>query len=462
MRTRLVALPLVLALLPLTSTASGGLDPRFDGDGVRIDAIGLEFESLRDVLIDPQGRHVAAGYMSTEVLPGVGIVQRLMPNGQPDTSFAGSGVAVITPIEGPSLSLESIARQPDGKLVVAGNVFDQGTISIQVCRLNVDGSLDADFADTGCRLVPLWYASSVDRVYDMALQSDGRIVLVADTDFDELEERADWAVARLEADGDIDPCFGDVTCENGGFVIEPEPEADLPILYARAVAIDTQDRIIVAGSGRKGVDADFDQAAVRLLPDGVVDTEFGDGGHRLVDFGLGGQSIDSDDANDVALDGDLIYLGGEANATGGTLAAVSRLDADGDPDLAFDGDGRTTLFFNDVYPEHRVNALRVQTDGKLLVGGITQIPDFNGFQADCAVARLTPDGALDPVFGVSGKFAADAELGLAPASYDYCEGLANDGRAVVIVGYREVGAQYDTLQIRLDEDDLFRDGFEGD
>src|SRR5690606_14255260 len=95
MRCRPAVLPLFVAtLLPWFAYASGGLDPRFDGDGVRVEAIGLEFEALRDVIIDPQGRQVAAGYADTEVVDGVGIVQRLLPGGQRDTSFAGSGVAV--------------------------------------------------------------------------------------------------------------------------------------------------------------------------------------------------------------------------------------------------------------------------------------------------------------------------------------------------------------------------------
>lgn len=461
MRCRPAVLPLFVAtLLPWFAYASGGLDPRFDGDGVRVEAIGLEFEALRDVIIDPQGRQVAAGYADTEVVDGVGIVQRLLPGGQRDTSFAGSGVAVILPIDGPTLTLEAIARQPDGKLVVAGNVFDQGTISVQVCRLQVDGSPDPGFANGGCRLVPLWFDSSQDRVHDLALQSDGGIVLLAETDLDPIDDFPDWAVARLLPDGQLDPCFGDAGCTLGGVVIEPE--SDLANMYVRGVAVDTQDRIVIAGSGRKLPGNSYDQVAVRLLPDGAVDAGFGDDGHRLVDFALGGIQVDSDTANDVALDGDVIYLGGEAYANGGTRAAIARLDANGNLDPAFDGDGRVALIFNDVYPEHRVLALRVQADGKLLVGGIVQLPDFNGFQADCAVARLTTNGTPDPVFAVSGIFAADAGLGLEAQTYDYCQGLASDGRAIALVGYREVGTQYDTLQFRFDEDDLFRDGFEGD
>jgi uncharacterized delta-60 repeat protein len=464
MRVPSVLMSLALAAglgLGQSATASGRLDPRFDGDGVRIEALGLQFESLNDVLIDPQGRHVAAGRVSTEVLPGVGIVQRLRPDGSRDTSFAESGVAVILPLQGPSLVLESLARQPDGKLVVAGNLFDQGTIVIQVCRLMPDGTLDPAFAGGGCRLVPLWFASSEDRVFDLALQDDGGIVLLAETDADELDERADWAVARLLADGSFDPCFGDQDCESGGVVIEPEPNADLPVFFPRALALDAQQRILVAGAGRKAVDSDRDMAAVRLLADGSVDASFGEDGHRLVDFGLGGFFIDADSAESIALDGELIYLGGEASSDPGPLAAIVRLDGNGDLDPGFDGDGRATLFFNDVYPDHRINAVRVQADGKLLVAGITADP-FPG-QADCAVARFLPSGQLDPVFGFDGKFAADAALGEGPAAYDYCNGLANNGRAVVLVGYRETSASnYDTLQIRLDQDGLFRDGFEGE
>lgn len=441
--------------------ASGRLDPRFDGDGVRIEALGLQFESLRDVLIDPQGRHVATGYASTEVLPGVGIVQRVLRDGTRDASFASDGVATILPLKGPFLSFEAMARQPDGRLVVAGNLFDQGTIAIQACRLLANGAPDPQFGDGGCRIVPLWFSSSEDRLIDVALQSDGGIVLLAETDQDEIAEREDWAVARLLPDGELDPCFGDPTCTGGGVVIEPEPESDLPVLFPRSLAVDASDRILVAGIGRREPGSDTDMAVVRLSPGGAVDPAFGDGGHRLVDFALGGVFVDSDDANAIAIGGDAIYLAGEAESDPGPLAAIARLDDAGDLDPTFGGDGRATLFFNDVYPDHRITALRVQADGKLLVGGVTEDPFAS--QVDCAVARFRVDGTLDPVFGIDGKFAADAALGEGPAAYDYCEGLANDGRAVVLVGYRETsGSNYDTLQLRLDEDDLFRDGFESD
>ena len=441
--------------------ASGALDPRFDGDGVRIAALGGQFESFNDGLIDPQGRHVGAGYASTEVIANVGLVERLLPSGLRDPGFGESGVVTILPIDAPSLSLQAIERQPDGKLVVAGNLFDSGNIAIQVCRLHEDGVLDAGFADGGCRRVPLWFDSSKDRVHDLALQPDGRIVLVAETDFDHVGDYEEWAVARLDSNGEFDRCFGDPACLLGGVLIQPEPVLDLPLLLARRVAIDASGRIVVAGVGKKAEVAPHSLAAVRLLANGMVDASFGEDGHRLVNFGMVEEQFDSSTLYALAVQGDAVFLGGNARVSGGERAAIAKLDDAGDLDPGFGGDGRVSFFYNDVYERHRVTDLVLQEDGKLLAAGITE-PNFDfDSPRDCGVARFHADGSPDTVFAVDGVFAADAGLGLEPARYDHCNALASRGNAIVLFGDREItGSNYDTLQIRLDVDDLFADGFD--
>jgi uncharacterized delta-60 repeat protein len=440
--------------------ASGSLDRQFDGDGVRVSTLGGQFESYSDGLIDPQGRHVAVGAVSSEGIPSVGVVERLLPDGQRDPSFGEGGVVTILPIDAPSLSFQAIERQPDGRLVVAGNLFDGGNIAIQVCRLHASGALDAGFADDGCRRVPLWFASSNDRVYDMALQPDGRIVLVAHTDFDQIGDFEEWAVARLDGDGAFDRCFGDPECQLGGVLIQPEPALDLPVLLARRVAIDGSGRIVVAGTGKKADAAPHSLAAVRLLASGVVDASFGEDGHRLVNFGLVEGQIESSSLYALAVQGDAVFLGGDALVDGGELSAIARLDADGNLDPGFGGDGRVSFFYNDVFERHRVIDLALQEDGKLLAAGVAE-PHFGFDVRDCGVARFNADGTPDTVFAIDGVFAADAGLGLESARYDQCNAVATRGNAIVLFGDREIsGLDYDQLQIRLDVDGLFADGFD--
>lgn len=466
MRVADVVGPIVFVVAVLAAAgvqASGALDARFDGDGVRVAALGGQFESFHDGLIDPQGRHVGAGYISTEVVSEVGLVERLLPNGQRDPSFGESGAVTILPIDAPVLSLAAIARQPDGKLVVAGNLFSGvNNSAIQICRLHANGAFDASFGDDGCRRVPLWFDSSNDRVYDLALQDDGRIVLVAHTDFDHVGDYEEWAVARLESDGNFDLCFGDVGCALGGVLIQPEPALDLPVLLPRRVAIDADGRIVVAGIGKKAVVGRTSLAAVRLLANGSVDASFGEDGHRLVNFGMVEEQFDSSELYALVVQGNAVFLGGNADVDGGTLASVAKLDADGELDPSFGGDGRISFFYNDVYEEHRVQDLVLQEDGKLLAAGITT-PSFGTGVRDCGVARFNTDGTPDTVFAFSGVFAADAGLGLEAERYDQCYALASRGNAIALFGTRaDSGNGYDTLQMRLDVDSLFADGFEGD
>jgi uncharacterized delta-60 repeat protein len=75
------------------------------------------------------------------------VVVRLDANGGLDKSFAGGGLLIMAS-PGYFWSAKGIAIQPDGKLLVAGNIVDKpkGSNSIVIVRLNPDGTPDADFA----------------------------------------------------------------------------------------------------------------------------------------------------------------------------------------------------------------------------------------------------------------------------------------------------------------------------
>ncbi len=102
----------------------------------------------------------------------------------------------------------------------------------------------------------------------MAVQEDGKIV-VAGRNYDNL---GDFAVLRLERDGKLDTSFG----EGGKVSVEIGEGADV----GRAVAIQKDGKIVVARFDRLGAtDATgVDFGLIRLLPDGSLDEDFGEGG----------------------------------------------------------------------------------------------------------------------------------------------------------------------------------------
>jgi uncharacterized delta-60 repeat protein len=147
------------ALVRLTS--SGRRDRSFSGNGEVRTMIGNHRASISDLVIDGQGRIVAAGNSRYAT------VARYLPTGRLDPSFAGDGKAV------PDLSLRTaaVALDRSGRIVLGGNVEGYFPIAWAVARLHGDGSLDRAFGDGAAVETPGWNVVS-----DVAIDLRGRTV----------------------------------------------------------------------------------------------------------------------------------------------------------------------------------------------------------------------------------------------------------------------------------------------
>ncbi len=108
----------------------GTLDATFGTDGKAITPVapGTGADSLNDIVIQPDGRIVAAGESASDVS-----LARLNSDGSLDTSFNGTGT-VLTDL-GPNFSVaNAVALQNDGKIVVAGIGFGEKNYDIAVLR----------------------------------------------------------------------------------------------------------------------------------------------------------------------------------------------------------------------------------------------------------------------------------------------------------------------------------------
>jgi uncharacterized delta-60 repeat protein len=152
--------------------------------------------------------------------------------------------------------------------------------------------------------------------------------------------------------------------------------------FARAVAVQPDGKIVVAGYTTVGLNA----AVYRLNPDGTPDATFdGDGA-------VGIDSAGSEVANAVAVqpDGKIVVAG---RTSVGNNAAVYRLNPNGSFDTTFDGDGAFGLDsggFEEVY------SVALQRNGKIVVPGWSSAGDT------AVVYRLDPNGSPDPTFGDDG------------------------------------------------------------
>ncbi|MEO7507602.1 MAG: hypothetical protein ABIZ95_10230, partial [Pyrinomonadaceae bacterium] len=150
--------------------ANGSLDTTFDADGSVTTAIGAIDQSY-DLLVQPDGKIVVAGYTTTEgLLEATFALVRYNQNGSLDATFDGDG-KLITNF---GHTGRGLAMQADGKIVAVGT-FSYGNPLTAVVRINPNGSLDDSFHGDG-RFLLLTPGSTQDTTA-VAIQADGMIVI---------------------------------------------------------------------------------------------------------------------------------------------------------------------------------------------------------------------------------------------------------------------------------------------
>jgi uncharacterized delta-60 repeat protein len=219
-------------------TATGQLDGTFGSGGKVI--LDWADDTLRGIALQNDGRIVAAGTTSAGLSYEDIAVVRFNANGSLDGSFDGDGIRLVD--FGSSRDYgRAVALQSDGKIVVAGYSFYGFTQrSLALVRFDGDGSLDRTFDGDG--IVLRQYANVTPRAEDLAIQSNGRIVVagIFQNDSDPWHLHNDFGVARFESNGAVDGSFGTagVTMTDFGRWTADE---------ARGIALAPNGAIVVAG-----------------------------------------------------------------------------------------------------------------------------------------------------------------------------------------------------------------------
>ena len=153
--------------------ANGTLDTSFNGSGTVIAPIGNGNDNAINLALQPDGKIVVVGVCAN----GANLdfcLARYLANGTPDTSFNSSG-KVIAPIGSSDDYGYSVALQPDGKIVVAGYCSNGANLDFCLARYLANGTLDASFNSTGKVIAAIGGGNDVAN--SVALQPDGKIVV---------------------------------------------------------------------------------------------------------------------------------------------------------------------------------------------------------------------------------------------------------------------------------------------
>jgi uncharacterized delta-60 repeat protein len=305
-------------------------------------------------------------------------------SGQPDATFGQGGGARLG-FTGANNTANAAALQTDGKIVVAGTGRNGGWSRgpLMLARYNADGSTDTSFGDGGVG----WYFSEADTTYEaraVSVLTDGRIVVMGNAKgpgIFSFESRV--YVARFEADGTLDPTFG-----NGGIAY--------PLRYIRfggyAMLIQADGRIVIAGNAGNTPHL----ALARLNSDATPDASFNAGiGYAAVPI------MSRSGASAVGLlNGKYVVTGVGYDVNSDSAIAVVQFNDNGTLNTAFGGDGIVTTWVGSKSVPY---ALSFQTSitqpTKIIVAGEAN----NGTaRKQFVILRYLLDGSLDTTFDSDG------------------------------------------------------------
>lgn len=297
---------------------------------------------------------------------------------------AGSLDLGFDPGAGTNAIVRSVALQPDGKVVIGGDFTTVNKVPRPgIARLNADGSLDTGF-DVGV-------GPNVIAIYGVAVQPDGKVIVIGA--FSRFDGMLRGSIVRLNADGSMDAGFA--LGEGGDF-------------SPRSVFLQPDGKIVLGG-GFDSFDGARRGGVARLNPDGSLDPSFTVGGSTTPIRTMALQP-----------DGKIIVAGGFDTIGGVPRVSIARLSADGSTDVSFNPGTGPRLSGGDT--RAFVNAVAVQPDGKVVVGGSFTI--FNGV-AQRYLVRLNADGSTDTGFN----------LGTGPNNSVDSLAVLSDGKILVGGGF---------------------------
>ena len=412
---------------------NGVLDPSFGSSGIVITTSANGYTAAHALMIESDGKLVAVGSGIGAGNAGVDFAMfRYTTNGVLDSTFGGGTGQVFTRVSPTAFDYTDTAAgvatqfgnntlsNPD-KIVVAGT-YDNENVSpnqtyLTVLRYNLDGTLDSSFGNNGILTNALTtWSGFVSGVTVQGIVTQPRKITVAGY----VDDRTNiyYFADRFNSAGALDSTYG---TNSSGTVTLPIGR-DIDNVESAAYAMALQGGQVVLAGYRAIFEGESDFAAGRFTTSGLVDTNFGSNGLLLANL-----ADAPSQANAVAIQNDgKIVVGGGAESGGYNPSerfALARFNADGSLDLSFGLNGTVTTIIN---TNEHIYSLAMKSDGKIIAGG-SSLGMF-------ALARYNPNGSLDNSFGASGT--TTTQVGTGSDQVNALE-IQSDGKIVA------AGSAYD-------------------
>lgn len=352
----LAVLFLALLLQPLRA-APGDVDPTFSAD---VTDFGGGPATIEAVAVQSDGKILIGGnFYNVDGVPSIGVA-RLNQDGSLDASFT-------SPLSSPTVF--ALAITASEKILVGGNFFTSPTIRRFLVELNDDGSV----SDTFANLDSPNFDTNGNIVLSIVIDSDGKILIGGSFYF--VANVPVAGLARISA-GSLDTALGTAAGLQNDIT---------GILAVRAIALQTDGKIVIGGEFLTNQTAPQTKNFARLNANGTIDTTFDNHGTPDLEV-VYGVAIEEDEQ---------ILAAGSFDTIGGVISPrLARVNPDGSIDQNHVAINIQAVPF----------ALRLQPGGKILLGQTSG--EINGQERN-GIARLNPDFSLDPFYpspdGVNGE-----------------------------------------------------------
>ena len=375
---------------------------------------------INSIALQSDGKIIAGGSFTLYNDDDAYRIVRLNTNGSRDTTFDTSVGAGGT--NGPTVS--SIAIDSGGKILISGGFTTyNGTTVGRIARLNTDATLDTSF-NTG--------TGSNTSVLFIGLQDDHKILIGGN--FATINGVAANQIARLNTDGSIDTSFVTTGATGGVYFIK---QIDNKLLIGgnfttyNGLAVNRLARLNLDGSldtdfnfGNSGANGSIN--CINNLSDGslFISGSFGAYNGRIKNYltkllsnGDNDNSFNTGtgtdkEVNAVAVQPDqkIVFAGAFSTYNSVYTNTLGRVNTDGTLDTTFNAGAGANV---------AINTLKIQPDGKLLIGG--NFTTYNSSSAN-RITRINTDGGLDASFNIEGAGAT---------GYVYGIGLQSDQKIII-------------------------------
>lgn len=306
----------------------------------------------QDLVTQMDGKAVVAGfYYDTHIKQNGSFILRYTTEGALDTTFGANGIKVLETLPGGEFStLNKLGVLSDGKILLVGQMPQNGLQKLLLSRLNSNGSLDTTFGSNGYILTEL--TNIYPNVVHLISQND-------DSFFVTLNNKNAVTILKFNANGSLNTSFA-----NGGILISDISGGQGS--YSSTLALQNDGKLVVAGGY---IGDDFKGGFVARYDDtGVLDNSFGSNG--VVTYRTSNSSTDYFTDVSIQNDGKVVLTGTSADKLNNmTTMLLVRYLSNGTLDTTFAAGGVINACPN--YEQNNCSGLSVtvKANGNLLVGG---------------------------------------------------------------------------------------------